>query len=118
MDASFIVRVDCLDIPITVLPPSVDANIRSRLAVKLHLCNHRWDKWIVVAECSLNNVIFTKGWRTFLHDNGIEEGDTIVFNHVTVDMFEVIFFDKQGSVKSPPAKGTHSPYAGRMDFMT
>ncbi|GER30107.1 B3 domain-containing protein [Striga asiatica] len=118
MDISFLVRVDHMKTPITVLPPSADAYIRPRKEVMLRLFNHKNDKWIIVAGLSLGNIIFDSGWRRFLHANGIEEGDTIVFKHVAMDLFEVIFFYKKGSIKSTPAKADLPPYHGPIDFMT
>ncbi|GER41462.1 transcriptional factor B3 family protein, partial [Striga asiatica] len=118
MEKSFLVRVDHLKISITMLHPSADAYIRPRKEVGLCLFNDKNDNWVVVPALSLGSIIFESGWRTFLRDNGIEEGDTIVFRHVARDIFEVIFFIRREGIKSAPAKKDVPPYHDPIDFMT
>ncbi|GER45700.1 B3 domain-containing protein, partial [Striga asiatica] len=118
MDPPFMVRIDSLENPITVFPQSADAYIRRRKYKDLHVYNYNWDQWNVGIVVSLGNVIFQKGWRSFLHDNEIQEGDTHIFKHVCLNMFELNIFNKKGGLKTPPEKGDLPPYNGQNDFMT
>ncbi|GER56840.1 B3 domain-containing protein [Striga asiatica] len=74
--------------------------------------------WRVVATLSLGNIILYREWRSFLRDNGVEQGETIVFNKVGVDMFEVVCLDEKECEKSVPSVGYRPAYADPQNFMT
>ncbi|GER38851.1 AP2/B3-like transcriptional factor family protein [Striga asiatica] len=84
----------------------------------LRLHNDKGNTWIVVAGLYAGSAIFQEGWGRFLHDNGLNEGDTIFFDHIALHIFNVLILDDKGNIKSAPAKGDLPLYASRKDFMT
>ncbi|GER48279.1 AP2/B3-like transcriptional factor family protein [Striga asiatica] len=117
-DRSFIIRVEFDKFPITILPLAMAAYLRMVGVVQLRLHNDKGNTWIVVAGLNDGSAIFQEGWGRFLLGNGVNEGDTILFDHVGLHIFNVFIFDDKGNIKSAPAKGDLPPYAGRKDFMT
>ncbi|GER55452.1 B3 domain-containing protein [Striga asiatica] len=112
-DRSFIIRVEFDKFPITytdislllILPPAMVAYLRMVGVVQLRLHNDKGNTWIVVAGLNAGSAIFQEGWGRFLLGNGVNEGDTILFSHVGLHIFNVFIFDDKGNIKSAPAKG-------------
>ncbi|GER40810.1 RELA/SPOT homolog 1 [Striga asiatica] len=100
-DRSFIIRVEFDKFPITILSPAMAAYLRMMGVVQLRLHNDKGNTWIVVAGLNAGSAIFQE----------VNEGDTIVFDHVGLHIFNVFIFDDKGNIKSAPAKGDLHPYA-------
>lgn len=81
------------------IPPAFNKKFNGKFVneSKLRCCTGR--VWPVKLEKHEGNIFFKTGWKGFVKDNSLEDGDFLVFSYDGHSLFDVEIFDKSGCEK-------------------
>ncbi|KAL9232067.1 hypothetical protein vseg_007213 [Gypsophila vaccaria] len=78
------------------IPTEFVENFPGKLSGSFTLRGPSRNEWIVQVRRGDEDVLFSRGWESFVSDHGIEIHDFVVFTYVGDSTFEVMVFDRTG----------------------
>uniref|UniRef100_A0A803MCN2 TF-B3 domain-containing protein n=1 Tax=Chenopodium quinoa TaxID=63459 RepID=A0A803MCN2_CHEQI len=78
------------------IPRKFKDEYKEKLLQRVTLRGPSGDCWTVALAQRGEDIELRNGWRDFVKDHSLEEGDFLVFQHVENSLFNVLMFDKTG----------------------
>uniref|UniRef100_A0A803KW37 TF-B3 domain-containing protein n=1 Tax=Chenopodium quinoa TaxID=63459 RepID=A0A803KW37_CHEQI len=78
------------------IPRKFKDEYREKLSQRVTLRGPSGDSWTAALAQRGEDIELRNGWRDFVKDHSLEEGDFLVFQHVESSLFNVLIFDKTG----------------------
>ncbi|XP_037424427.1 B3 domain-containing protein Os03g0622200-like [Triticum dicoccoides] len=83
------------------LPGRFAKNFNGRISEVINLKPHSGKSWSIEVAGDTDEVVLRSGWKEFVDDHGIGEGDRLLFRYSGASSFDVLMFDSAGCQKPP-----------------